>query len=265
MSLKKWQRDALYPLYRQHATYLCRVLRTAQENGDIDLAEFASRIPAWRDVATCHEVAINSATGYDIETHENSRGKEHEYVHHPAARKVGRDYRVKLLWTLVEEALAADPELSGYEVYDDLEHAPVEEYRCPFCNALIYRYNMYRIIDGYHEDGTANFHYDREWEFNECCPHAVLFEWESHVDVCNYLDDVIPAADLDRCREQDQYILRNIIDDNYDIYNLDIRVVDERNEYGNLETELFFFDGDWEQLKRAMEWEVARLIVEYEK
>jgi hypothetical protein len=53
--LKKYERDALLPLYQEHAEYLLRAIKT----GDI-IDQIYAKIDTYIEVATCHEIAINS-------------------------------------------------------------------------------------------------------------------------------------------------------------------------------------------------------------
>jgi len=172
--LKTHQRADLLPLYEQHAEYLLRVIKTA------DIADqILTKIDTYIEVATCHEIAINSLSDLDLETHQNRLGKEAEYTNHPKAVNVGRDLRVRLIWTMIKNELEADPALSNYEIYDDLgEHGEIFEIRCPFCDEIIYSVGQFREFDEDHEDGTQNWHYKWDWDNAtwDACEHYILYD-----------------------------------------------------------------------------------------
>ena len=171
---KSYQRRDLMPLYEEHSIYILRTLKTCIDEGIIDIDKFIAKLPRFIEIAKCHEVAINDFTNLDIETHQNGRGKEKDYTNHPSAKKVGRDLRVKIIWELVEKELLLDKNLSSFEAYDDFNKVHDKIYYCPYCNEEIGREIAERVIDGYHEDGTENFHYQFiqfEWNDDSECPH----------------------------------------------------------------------------------------------
>jgi len=176
LKLKAYQRDALMPLYKEHAMYLLRVLKTASNL--IDIKDFAKRIPEWRERATCHEIAINNY-GVVLQTHENKLGKEKEYTRHPAAKGVGRDARVRLIWDLVASAIEEDPTLETVKPYRDKQQIlghPWKGIKCPFCSEIYYSHVFERVVDGMHLDGTEDWHWmDIELQFSDFfdCDHLI--------------------------------------------------------------------------------------------
>ena len=201
--LKAHVREALLPIYNEHATYLLRALRTASDAGTVDLDAFAAKIPAWCQVATCHEVAINSATGLDLETHQNPRGKEAEYTYHAKAKAVGRDTRVKIIWYIIATRLAADPALATVEPYADLDEIPRTDFACPFCGHVFATEEFSREVVGYHGDGTAEWSYQSQgvaWTSDGFCDHWFYHSPDSASEV---LDAGFEAI-IDEIREIDE-------------------------------------------------------------
>lgn len=161
--LKRYQHDALMPLYKEHVFYLLRVLKTAAKQDLIDIGEFRKQIPKWRKAATCHEVAINEAGGLDLETHQNRLGKEREYTKHLAAKNVGRDLRVRIIWDLLAGVLDEDPALESVNPYPKKTIELGHEWtgvRCPFCDKIYYSDEWTKEIDGEHMDGTVDWHWE---------------------------------------------------------------------------------------------------------
>ena len=161
--LKRYQHDALMPIYKEHAFYLLRVLKTAVKLDLIDIDEFRGQIPKWRREAKCHEVAINEFANLDLETHQNRLGKEKEYTEHPVARNIGRDLRVKIIWDLIAGVLDEDPQLKSVKPYPEKTLALGHEWtgvKCPFCHTIFYSDEWTKEIDGEHLDGTLDWHWE---------------------------------------------------------------------------------------------------------
>ena len=117
--LKAHQR-VLLPLYEEHAVYLLRAIKTGMQYSGRGTLEFIEAIPDFivMPKPTCHEVAINEYFNLDLEAHENPLGLEAVYTEHPAAEKVGRNLRVRIIWEIVLRELLRDPTLDDYEIYD---------------------------------------------------------------------------------------------------------------------------------------------------
>lgn len=240
MLAKKHQRENLMPYYREHAKYLCRVLRTCIVNESVDITDFISRIDTFIAVATCHEIAINKYCNLALATHENPLGLEYDYTHHPSAKNVARDLRVRLIWRLVQAELERDPELSEFEVYKNLERMQAEAdtiFRCPFCNRVLARESHERIVDGVHADGTEDWHLSSEWSWEEdACCHLI---YDSTDGSEGWIGDANDAF-YDTCTAND--IKHQFIDDLavIDDYERDGHAVETINFYG-----IHYYGGKW--------------------
>ncbi len=213
--LKAYQKSDLLPLYTEHATYLLRVLKTLIKNEDIDINAFYSKLDTYIEVATCHEIAINSMSSLELATHQNPRGKEREYTNHHSAKKVGRDLRVRLIWKIIQDELTSDKTLSEYETYSKLEM--MRFVACPYCGTHLIEQE--RVDAGEHLDGTADFYYQNVW--GDVCEHCLMYDTESTNDYINYdLENII--NDLEESV--------NILEENgiefthiFDVYDSNIR------------------------------------------
>jgi len=199
--LKRYQHDALMPLYKEHAFYLLRVLKTAAKQDLIDLVKFRKHIPKWRKAATCHEVAINEAADIDIETHQNRLGKEREYTKHPAAKNVGRDLRVRIIWDLIAGVLDEDPELESVKPYPKKTIEFGHEWtgvRCPFCDTIFYSDEWTKEIDGEHMDGTVDWHWENTGtDYGTQCSHLIAgsdTNFWMDIDFEKLLDQYLPEV-----------------------------------------------------------------------
>lgn len=181
--LKAHQREALLPLYEAHATYLLRAIKT------LDIAqEVLDRLPTYLEVATCHEVALNSLSGALMDTHQNPLGLEAVYTEHPKAKNVGRDLRVRLIWSLIQEALEADITLADYETYFPEQINAQETYKCPYCNCV--HYVLEREVIDYHDDGTPNFYTYIRPTGNVCCP-VIANIWDETDNQIDWISEAL--------------------------------------------------------------------------
>lgn len=179
--LKAYEREALLPLYYEHAEYLLSVIKT------VDIADqILAKIDTYIEVATCHEIAINSLSSLDLETHQNRLGKEREYTNHAMAKNVGRDLRVRLIWEIIKTELESDITLAKYSIYKNLSDIPDGRVFCPICGQLIREYEYYQVVDGEHDDGTIDYHYSIINNYDSPCEHMLISDSEFNVD---YYDD----------------------------------------------------------------------------
>lgn len=154
---------ALMPLYYQHALYLASAIKTIAEEYGILTKFFLKNINAWEQVATCHEVAINSWAEKDIlATHQNRFGKEKEYTCHPKAKRVGRDLRVRVIWNLLEHILKNERIYSKLSL---LELSKSHDILCPLCNQAMWIAEVDYYPIGIHADGTKNYREDITYSF----------------------------------------------------------------------------------------------------
>lgn len=168
IKLKNGIKKALFPLYQEHTKYLLRMLKTVTKGNQKKITRFHKNIKAWRDVATCHEVALNSLKGVQIETHQNKRGKEKEYTNHPKAKHVSRNKRVRIIWDMLKQELDKNPTLSGIEPYKDVKDRHI--LTCPFCDEVwLERHTETMLYYGYEDDDDD---YEErtwwEWEAGNC-------------------------------------------------------------------------------------------------
>ena len=205
-SLKAYQRARLGALYKAHAVYLARAVKSLAEDEE-EISAFCAKIPALRAEATCHEVALNNFFNTDLETHQNRLGKEREYklladqiAEERGVRPVGRDLRVRIVYTLLEEILSNAEQMSALQCYKSMQ---IKQHHvcCPICNARTYE--RVRVIDGVHSDGTTDYHY--EYEQDNVCEHVLMFDFDS--------GELFADEDLERD-------LRTI-EDNADLIELD--------------------------------------------
>jgi hypothetical protein len=250
--LKAYEREALLPLYYQHAEYLLRVIKT------VKIAEWIlAKIDTYIEVATCHEVAINSLSSLQLETHQNRLGKEREYTNHAQAKNVGRDLRVRLVWAIIKSELEKDLTLANYAIYENLSDIPDGRVFCPICGHVIREYQYERIIDSIHEDGTENYHYSISYDIEDPCEHLIVTDYPSDFF---YYDDEL------------QFLFRNLRD--MGEYFGDIQTWLFQNQYSQLldETEdhadsqgneiLNYFVKDVEIFRRALRWYYAEKCLE---
>lgn len=137
-------RDALLPLYREHAEFLARAVKTAGESCRDALLEDFDRLVKY---ATCHEVAINQNSALEMNTHEHRFGCEHEFMTHPKSKFAGRDLACRIIWFFLREILDG-PAWENLVEYDFYELS-VLVIHCPLCDEEIAR--------GESEEG--NLHY----------------------------------------------------------------------------------------------------------
>jgi hypothetical protein len=180
--LRSYQREALLPLYNQHVEYLMRAIATAQQEKRQKniVNKIIEKLPKWHQEATCHEVALNSISHLELETHENDHGTEREFMHHQHA--AGRDLTARIIWELLAKSLLANPELKGIEPYDDLEGTV--KYECPYCHEVVCIDYRERNVTGYHADGTPDWYWltiNREYPYHSC-PHFILYDGENSWD-----------------------------------------------------------------------------------
>jgi hypothetical protein len=180
--LRSYQREALLPLYNQHVEYLMRAIATAQQEKRQKniVHKIIEKLPKWHQDATCHEVALNSISHLELETHENDHGTEREFMHHQHA--AGRDLTARIIWELLAKSLLANPELKGIEPYDDLEGTV--KYECPYCHEVVCIDYRERNVTGYHADGTPDWYWltiNREYPYHSC-PHFILYDGENSWD-----------------------------------------------------------------------------------
>lgn len=178
--MKKHRREVLLPIYKEHSKYLLRVIKTLNEKDeDFNLAKFTSKLETFKDVGTCHEIALNEYSSLDLETHQNSRGKEREYTAHPKAKGVRRDLRVKIIWQLVIDEI---DNLDSYKAYENLYE--IKNLKCPLCNEIIVTYE--KINYGCHADGSINWAWQVD-ETNVC--NCIVFIDNDYQN--NFYDDEI--------------------------------------------------------------------------
>jgi hypothetical protein len=228
---KLHQRENLFPLYKEHARYLLRVIKTLKDKSmeyDFDFDNFISKIQTFRDVATCHEVAINQYSSLDLATHQNNRGKEREYTNHTSAKGVGRDLRVRLVWDLIIDEIEQDPSLSDYKPYKDLTNLP-PSIVCPFCGEVLLEWN--RECVGTHYDGTLNYVEELDWENRRWCNCWIADDFEDSSECLDEMYSFLRSLEnlADFIENEDLWqslnlILDEEIDDvwagNYDYYTL---------------------------------------------
>ena len=131
---KKHEREALFPLYEEHVTYLLRMIKTVVDEYRWNL--FLANIPVWQENKECHEVAINEFSDrFRIETHMNSLGQEFNYTTHRKAKNVSRSKRVRYIWARLAERWA---ELETVEPYAEWEiNTCAEPIVCPYCEQTV--------------------------------------------------------------------------------------------------------------------------------
>lgn len=251
--LKLYEREALLPLYLEHATYLLRVIKTA----DI-IQSIYKKIDTYIEVATCHEIAINSLSSLELETHQNRLGKEAEYTNHEKAKNVGRDLRVRLIWTIIKNEIELDPALSKYEAYKDLTDIPDGRVLCPICHQVICEYNYEKIVDGEHADGTIDYHYSIIDSDLTPCDHLVMNDndcqnvyYDSNFEfILKELKGMgVYLSDFEKWVHQNDYKVSLISesDDHYD---------------SNGNSEINYFSEDLFVLIRALNWFYAEQCLE---
>jgi len=252
--LKAYEREALLPLYYEHATYLLRVIKTA----DI-IDSIYAKIDTYIEVATCHEIAINSLSDLELETHQNRLGKEAEYTNHEKAKNVGRDLRVRLIWTIIKNEIESDPSLSKYETYKDLTDIPDGRVFCPICGQVICEYQYEKIVDGEHDDGTLDYHYTIVNCDQTPCDHLLMND--------NECQNVYYDSNF-------EYILKNL--KKWGVYLSDFEKLINQNSYdvsfisesdchfdSNGQDQINYFSKDPEKLIRLLNWFYAEKCLEY--
>lgn len=136
-------KKTMLPLYKEHSIYLLRMLKTLDDNGNLNLENFSERVSDYKKNAICHEIAINQHSDHHIEEHQHSLGMEAEYTNtykYPEGRHVSRDLRVRIAWEFVEEALIENPTLENYELFDTdkLSSIITETLSCPYCGQSVF-------------------------------------------------------------------------------------------------------------------------------
>ena len=211
--MKKHERDILLPLYEEHSKYLLRVIKTLIEKDNrFDVNSWINQIPTFTRVATCHEIAINTHSSIEIETHQNHRGIESVYVSHPKNKNVSRDLRVRIIWKIIERELNNDTELSKYKTYKNLMIESNEtQFVCPYCNNVFLVRE--RVLQGYHADHTEDFRYDYSPQGQ--CEH---FIYVNHPEDNEYAYDIERLENLfdEYGEEMTEYLL------DYELIDIDV-------------------------------------------
>jgi hypothetical protein len=245
--LKKYERDALLPLYQEHAEYLLRAIKT----GDI-IDQIYAKIDTYIEVATCHEIAINSLSELNLETHQNRLGKEREYTNHEKAKNVGRDLRVRLVWMMIKNEIERDSSLSDYDVYEEMNlYADVY---CPFCNTRLFvaEKEYFEV----HEDGTDNFRYN--YVVDGWCEHIFytgMTTFNHYDDITDFQEDLEDKyRDIkDLRQEYDLLIDNDIFEDLYMSFNEFCQSISEKETvYFNQGDEYAVFYENADSIREAI-------------
>ena len=205
--LKTYQKTALAEMYQDHAVYLARMIKTAAKSTS-QLNSFMSQIDTFQTQATCHEIAINNELHCNIETHQNQKGHERQYTNKAQeiakarnVRPVGRDLRVKIIYEIIQQMWEENQFADLEKFDDDLEERPLVI--CPFCQKIIA--DSYKVVDGIHEDGSDEWHWDYTWDF---CDHYAARDPES--DSYDFQDSEINS---------NLYDFLQFVEDHYDFCN----------------------------------------------
>jgi hypothetical protein len=250
---KAYEKEALLPLYHEHATYLLRIIKTAEIQTQI-----LERIDTYLEVATCHEVAINSLSDLELETHQNRLGKEAEYTNHEKAKNVGRDLRVRLIWALIRDELEADISLAKYDVYENLSDKPDGRIYCPICGQSIGEYIYEKIYDGEHADGTIDYHYSIVNFEASPCDHLVL---NDNPNDFLYYDDEFEWL-VKSLKSMGVYL--SDFESWLQVNEYDVSLISESDNHpdSNGNEEINYFSADIAVLNRALRWFYAEQCIE---
>jgi len=190
-------RPIFLPVFEEHSKFVLQMIKTAADYGSTgDIDEFRSNIPGYLGIAKCHEVAINECFDVSLQCHQHHLGKEAIYCSMKDNGRIGRDDRVRVVWEMVRDTFAEDPELSRVSTYssNDLEFS--ENVACPYCG---------------HSYGLWEEHGGVSWNFN--CDHFLLvFNSEESFEVIESNDSEVEAL-LERCYDEHHLSIREAMNE----------------------------------------------------